>query len=232
MYAANGTLSVFKNNSGYSGKDIAENFQPGSNGLAVDTQGRLTINEHGNRRVTRVEKDGRLTVLANKYEGKRLNSPNDVVYRSDGTLFFTDLGLPKFYDDPRKELPYSGIFALYNGQLKLVSTDLKSPNGIAFSPDEKYLYVGNWDLEKKVVMRYDVDDDATLSNGKVFFDMTKAPGEDSIDGIKVDQEGNFYFSGPGGLWIISSAGKHLGTIFARSIRTISPGAAMTARLLI
>jgi gluconolactonase len=113
-----------------------------------------------------------------------------------------------------------------------VSTDLKSPNGIAFSPDEKYLYVGNWDLEKKVVMRYDVDDDATLSNGKVFFDMTKAPGEDSIDGIKVDQEGNFYFSGPGGLWIISSAGKHLGTIFARSIRTISPRAAMTARLLI
>jgi gluconolactonase len=215
-YAANGTLSVFKNNSGYSGEDIAEYSQPGSNGMAVDTKGRLTINEHGNRRVTRVEKDGRLTVLADKYEGKRLNSPNDLVYRSDGTLFFTDppFGLPKFYDDPRKELPYSGIFALYNGQLKLVSTDLKGPNGIAFSSDEKYLYVGNWDLEKKVLMRYDVNADATLSNGKVFFDMTKAPGEDAIDGIKVDQEGNLYVSGPGGLWIISSAGKYIGTIVA------------------
>ena len=92
-----------------------------------------------------------MTVLADKYEGKRLNSPNDLVYRSDGTLFFTDppFGLPKFFDDPRKELPYSGVFALYHGQLKLVSTDLKGPNGIAFSPDEKYLYVTNWDPREK-----------------------------------------------------------------------------------
>lgn len=215
-YAANGTLAVFKNNSGYSGKDVAEYFQPGSNGLTVDPQGRLTINEHGNRRVTRVEKDGRLTVLADKYEGKRLNSPNDLVYRSDGALFFTDppFGLPKFYDDPRKEFPYSGVFALYRSQLKLVTADLKGPNGIAFSPDEKYLYVGNWDPAKKIVMRYEVNADATLSNGTVFFDMTSAPGEDAIDGIKVDQQGNLYVSGPGGLWIISSAGKHLGTIVA------------------
>ena len=215
-YAAKGTLSVLKNNSGYSGKDIAEYGQPGSNGLTLDPQGRLTINEHGNRRVTRVEKDGRLTVLADNYEGKRLNSPNDLIYRSDGALFFTDppFGLPKFYDDPRKQLPFSGVFALYKGQLKLVSTDLKGPNGIAFSPDEKYLYVGNWDPEKKIVMRYEVNPDATLSNGKVFFDMTSAPGEDAIDGIKVDEQGNLYVSGPGGLWVISSAGKHLGTIVA------------------
>jgi gluconolactonase len=215
-YAANGTLSVFKNNSGYSGKDIAEYGQPGSNGLTLDPQGRLTINEHGNRRVTRIEKDGRLTVLADRFEGKRLNSPNDLVYRSDGTLFFTDppFGLPKFFDDPRKELPYSGVFALYKGQLKLVSTDLKGPNGIAFSPDEKYLYVTNWDPEKKIVMRYEVGADATLSNGKLFFDMTSAPGEDALDGMKVDQRGNLYVSGPGGLWIISQSGKHLGTIIA------------------
>jgi gluconolactonase len=215
-YAANGTLSVYKNHSGYSGKDVAEYFQPGSNGLTLDPQGRLTINEHGNRRVTRVEKNGTLTVLADRYEGKRLNSPNDLVYRSDGTLFFTDppFGLPKFYDDPRKELPYSGVFALYNGQLKLVSTDLKGPNGVAFSPDEKYLYVGNWDPEKKIVIRYEVNPDATLSNGKVFFDMTSALGEDAIDGIKVDQQGNLYVSGPGGLWVLSPAGKHLGTIKA------------------
>jgi gluconolactonase len=212
--ARDSKLSVFKKNSGYSGEDIAEYFQPGSNGLTLDPQGRLTINEHGNRRVVRVEKDGRLTVLAEKYQGNRLNSPNDLVYRSDGTLFFTDppFGLPKFYEDPRKELPYSGVFALYKSQLKLVSTDLKGPNGIAFSPDEKYLYVGNWDPEKKIIMRYDVSADAILSNGKVFFDMTRVPGEDAIDGIKVDQRGNLYVSGPGGLWILSSEGKHLGTI--------------------
>ena len=209
-------LSVFKTNSGYSGKDIAEYSQPGSNGLTLDPQGRLTINEHGNRRVTRVEKDGRVTVLADKFDGKRLNSPNDLVYRSDGTLFFTDppFGLPKFYDDPRKELSYSGVFALYKGQLKLVSTDLKGPNGIAFSPDEKYLYIGNWDPEKKIIMRYEISADATLSNGKVFFDMTQAPGEDALDGIKVDRQGNLYVSGPGGLWIVSPEAKHLGTIIA------------------
>ena len=209
-------LSVFKTPSGYSGKDIGEYFQPGSNGLTLDAQDRLTINEHGNRRVTRIEKDGRSTVLADRYEGKRLNSPNDLVYRSDGTLFFTDppFGLPKFYDDPRKELSYSGVFALYKGQLKLVSTDLKGPNGIAFSPDEKYLYVGNWDPEKKIIMRYEVGENGSLNSGKVFFDMTHAPGEDAIDGIKVDRRGNLYVSGPGGLWIISPEAKHLGTIVA------------------
>jgi gluconolactonase len=214
--AADSKLSVFKTNSGYSGKDIAEYFQPGSNGLTLDPQGRLTINEHGNHRITRLEKDGRITVLADKYQGKRLNSPNDLVYRSDGTLFFTDppFGLPKFYDDPRKELPYSGVFALYKGQLKLVSTDLKGPNGIAFSPDEKYLYIGNWDPAKKIIMRYEVGADGSLSSGKVFFDMTDAPGDDALDGIKVDRQGNLYVSGPGGLWILSATGKHLGTIIA------------------
>ena len=215
-YTADGALSIFKNNSGYSGTDIAQYGQPGSNGLTLDLQGRLTINEHGNRRITRIENDGTMTILADRFEGRRLNSPNDLVYRSDGTLFITDppFGLPKFYDDPHKELPYSGVFALHQGRLKLISTDLKGPNGIAFSPDEKYLYIGNWDPEKKVVMRYEANADATLSNGTVFFDMTSAPGEDAIDGIKVDQQGNLYVSGPGGLWIISAQGKHLGTIKA------------------
>jgi gluconolactonase len=158
--------------------------------LTLDPQGRLTINEHGNRRVTRSGPDG-MTVIADRYRGKRLNSPpNDLVYRSDGTLFFTDppFGLPKFYDDARKELPFSGVFAVYRGEVRLVSTDLKGPNGIAFSPDEKYLYVGNWDPEKKIIMRYEVAPDSTLSRSKVFFDMTSAPGEDAIDGIKVDQQ--------------------------------------------
>ena len=215
-YTKDGELTVFRHPSGYSGADIAEYGQPGSNGLTLDQQGRLTINEHGNRRVTRLEKDGSLTVLADRYEGKRLNSPNDLVYRSDGTLYFTDppFGLPKFFDDPRKELPFSGVFSLQNGKLQLVTTDLTGPNGIAFSPDEKYLYVTNWDEKKKVVMRYESHADGTASNGKVFFDMTSAPGEDALDGMKVDQRGNLYVSGPGGLWIISPEGKHLGTVIA------------------
>ena len=213
-YVPDGKLSVFKTNSGYSGRDITEYGQPGSNGLALDPQGRLTINEHGNRRVTRMENGGRITVLADRYDGKRLNSPNDLVYRSDGTLFFTDppFGLPKFQDDPRKELPYSGVFALHDGKLELVSADLKGPNGLALSPDEKYLYVGNWDPEKKIIMRYEVGPKGSLSNGKILFDMTSARGKDAIDGLKVDQQGNLYVSGPGGLWIISPEGKHLGTI--------------------
>jgi gluconolactonase len=215
-YEPEGKLSVFKKNSGYSGKDVAEYGQPGSNGLTLDKEGRLVINEHGNRRVIRTEKDGRVTVLADKYNGKRLNSPNDLVYRSDGALFLTDppFGLPKFYDDPRKELPHSGVYSLRDGQLKLLGSDLRGPNGIAFSPDEKYLYVGNWDPEKKVVMRYEIDAQGNASNGKVFYDMTKAPGEDAIDGIKVDQKGNLYVCGPGGIWILSPEGRHLGTIKA------------------
>jgi gluconolactonase len=213
-YTADGRLSVFREKSGYDGADIAEYGQPGSNGLTLDREGRLTINEHGNRRVTRLEKDGRLTVLADRYEGKRLNSPNDLVYKSDGALYFTDppFGLPKFYDDPRKELPYSGVFRLADGKLELLSTDLRGPNGLAFSPGEKYLYVANWDVERKIVMRYEVNADGTLSNGKVFFDMAGAPGEEALDGLKVDEEGNLYVSGPGGIWVISPAGKHLGTI--------------------
>ncbi len=209
-----GKLETFRTPSGYSGADIAEYGQPGSNGLTLDPQGRLTINQHGNHRVVRVEKDGSETVLVDSYEGKRLNSPNDLVYRSDGTLFFTDppFGLPKFFDDPRKQLSFSGVYSIYKGKLQLISTDFTGPNGIAFSPDEKYLYVGDWDDKNKVVMRYEVNADATLKNGKLFFDMTNAPGEDALDGIKVDQKGNLYVSGPGGLWVISPEGKHLGTI--------------------
>jgi gluconolactonase len=213
-WTPDGQVSVFRTKSGYSGFDVAEYGQPGSNGITLDSEGRVTIDEHGNRRVVRIEKTGAVTVVADRFEGKRLNSPNDLVYRSDGTLFFTDppFGLPKAFDDHRKELPFSGVYSLKDGILRLVSKDLTGPNGIAFSPDERFLYVANWDEKRKVVMRYRVNADATLEKGDVFFDMTAAPGEDALDGIKVDVRGNLYVSGPGGLWILSPEGKHLGTI--------------------
>ena len=207
-------VSVFRVKSGYAGFDVGEYRQPGSNGLALDAEGRLTIAEHGNRRISRLEPKGQLTVLADRYEGRRLNSPNDLVYRSDGALYFTDppFGLPRVYDDARKELPYSGVFRLKDGKLTLLSTDLKGPNGLAFSPDERYLYVTNWDEKAKVVMRYEVTGDGSLANGRVFFDMTDAAGEEALDGVKVDRAGNLFVSGPGGLWILSPDGAHLGTV--------------------
>lgn len=213
-WTPDGDLSIFRTKSGYAGADIGLYGQPGSNGLTLDRDGRLTICEHGNRRVTRLEKNGSITVLADRYEGKRLNSPNDLVYRSDGALFFTDppFGLPKFHDDPRRELPYTGVYCLYNGELKLVSNDLTGPNGIAFTPDESGLYVSDWDENRKVIMLYDVGAAGALSNGRVFFDMDGAPGAEALDGLKVDQRGNVYSSGPGGVWIISPGGAHLGTI--------------------
>jgi gluconolactonase len=213
-WTPDGQVSVFRTKSGYSGLDVGDYRQPGSNGLAIDREGRLSINEHGNRRVTRLERNGVVTVLADRFEGRRLNSPNDLVYRSDGSLYFTDppFGLPKVFDDPRKELPFSGIYRLADGHLQLLARDLTGPNGLAFSPDERYLYVGNWDEKRKVVMRYALRDDGTLAPGEVFYDMTAAPGEDALDGVKVDRAGNVYVSGPGGLWILAPDGTLLGTI--------------------
>jgi len=213
-WSPEGSVSVFRTKSGYTGFDIGRYHQPGSNGLTLDHDGLLTINEHGNRRVTRLERTGKVTVLADRYEGRRLNSPNDLVYRSDGTLYFTDppFGLPMAFDDPAKELPFSGVYMLKNGRLTLLTKELSGPNGIAFSPDEKYLYVDNWDLKRKVLMRYQVNPDGTLSNGMVFHDFTGDPEPVALDGIKVDMEGNVYVSAPGGVWILSPAGKPLGRI--------------------
>jgi gluconolactonase len=209
-----GALSVYRAKSGYRGVDVGAYNQPGSNGLAIDPAGRLTIDEHGNRRVTRLEKNGVLTVLADRYDEKRLNSPNDLVYRSDGALYFTDppFGLPRFFDDPRKEQPWSGVYCVIGGEVKLVAKDLSGPNGLAFSPDEKFLYVDNWDVGRKVIMRYAVSPDGGLHDGAVFFDLTRTPGEQAFDGLKVDARGDVYAAGPGGLLVISPRGEHLGTI--------------------
>ncbi len=213
-YGADGAVDVFRSKSGYDGADVGRLHQPGSNGLAFDSQGRLTLCEHGNRRVTRIERDGSVTVLADRYEGKRLNSPNDLVYRSDGALYFTDppFGLPKAHDDPARELDFSGVFCLKDGVLRVVSKDFRGPNGLAFSPDEKTLYVANWDERAKVIRRYDVQRDGSLANGRVFFDLTSAAGDEALDGLKVDARGNVYCSGPGGVWVVSPSGKALGKI--------------------
>lgn len=209
-----GEVGVAVPHSGYTGADIGEYRQPGSNGLALDAEGRLTICQHGNRRVVRLEKNGLTTVLADRFEGRRLNSPNDLVYRRDGVLYFTDppFGLPKFGDDPRRELPHAGVYSVQDGKVRLVAKDFRGPNGLAFSPDEKWLYVGNWDEHRKVVFRYPVNADSTLGAGELFADLTAAPGEDAIDGLKVDEQGNVYVSGPGGLWIFAADGKSLGTL--------------------
>lgn len=208
-------VSVFRTKSGYSGADIGEYRQPGSNGLTLDAEGRLTINEHGNRRVTRLEKNGDLTVLADRFEGRRLNSPNDLVYRSDGSLYFTDpyFGLPKFERDPRAEQRHAGLYLRTpGGALLQLSTELSGPNGLALSPDERTLYVANWDPVRKVVMQWDVAADGTIAHGRVFADMTAAPGEEALDGLKVDREGHVFVSGPGGLWIFAADGRHLGML--------------------
>lgn len=209
-----GTVDVFRPKSGYAGLDIGRYHQPGSNGLTFDPQGRLTVCQHGERRVLRVEPHGNVTVMADRFEGARLNSPNDLVYRSDGTLFFTDppFGLPGVFDDPDKELPFSGVFRARDGEVALVTGELEGPNGLAFSPDERFLYVGNWDPDRKYVMRYEIGPAGDALGGEVLFDMTGAPGDDAIDGLKVDAEGNLYVCGPGGVWILSSEGRHLGTL--------------------
>jgi gluconolactonase len=202
-----GVVTVFRSKSGYTGVDVGRYHQPGSNGLTFSPDGLLTICQHGNRRVLRVNPHGDTTVLADSFRGRRLNSPNDLVYRSDGTLFFTDppFGLP---DPAETELGFSGIFRVRDGEVSLLTDELRGPNGLAFSPDERWLYVGNWDFERIVVMRYDPE----TGEGSVFFDMTSPDAEDAIDGIKVDVDGNLYVCGPGGIWVLSPEGEHLGTL--------------------
>jgi gluconolactonase len=210
-----GTLAVYREQSGYAGADVAEYGQPGSNGLTLDRAGRLVAAEHGRHRISRSDDGGAPVALVDAFEGRRLNSPNDLVFRSDGTLYFSDppFGLPKLFDDPRKQLPFSGVFAWTEaGGLRLVAQDLAGPNGLAFSPDERFLYVTNWDPQRKLVMRYPARPDGSLGAGEVFFDMTGAPGEEALDGIKVARTGHLFVSGPGGLWVLAPDGRHLGTI--------------------
>jgi gluconolactonase len=186
----------------------------GPNGMVHDKDGAVLLCQHSNRRIARITKDRKITTLIDKYQGKRLNSPNDLVYKSDGSLYFTDppYGLPKQDDDPQKELKFNGVYRYAHGKLQLIIKDLTRPNGIAFSPDEKTLYIANSDEKHKVWMAYDVKPDGTVANGRVFYDVTAEKDEGLPDGMKVDSKGNLYCSGPGGTWVFSPDGKHIGTI--------------------
>lgn len=213
-WAPEGRVSVFRPKSGYSGIDIGRYRQPGSNGLALDPEGRLTICQHGNRRVVRVNPHGDLTVMADSYQGMRLNSPNDLTYAADGTLYFTDppFGLPEQADDLKRELAFAGVFNVRDGVISLLTAALAGPNGIALSPDERTLYVGDWDPEHKAVMAYDLDDAGEIVAERTLVDLTGEPGDDAIDGIKVDRMGNLFVCGPGGIWVIAPAGTPLGLL--------------------
>ena len=181
-----------------------------SNGLTLDRSGRLIACEHSTRRVTRTETDGTIAILAERHQGKRLNSPNDVVVRSDGSIYFTDppyglAGLTAW-----KELPFNGVYRLApNGELDLLVDDFDRPNGLAFSPDEQVLYVN--DTERGHIRAFDVAAEGQISNGRVLIDMA-GEGWGRPDGMKVDIEGNIYCTGPGGFWIIDAAGKCLARV--------------------
>jgi gluconolactonase len=224
-----GTVSIFLQPSGYKGAAPYGGKEPGSNGMTLDRSGLLTVAGHAQRDVWRLESldpAAQVTVLADSYQGKKLNSPNDLVYKSDGSLYFTDppYGLPTQSDsDPIKELQVNGVYRIPKAfdqrpgaapareQLQLVAKDLPRPNGIVFSPDEKYLYVDN-SQPKKLWMRYRVKEDGALADAKVFYDATSDTRPGGPDGMKVDTQGNVYSTGPGGVWIFSPEGKPLGVI--------------------
>lgn len=228
-WAPGAGVSIFMQPSGYKGAAPYGGPEPGSNGMTLDSRGRLTVAGHAQRDVWRLEQvdpTAQVTVLADSYDGKKLNSPNDLVYKSDGSLYFTDppYGLRTQKDnDPEKQLKVNGVYRIPgavdqkpgappdHAHLQLLIKDLPRPNGIAFSPDEKYLYVNNSE-PKKLWMRYTVKPDGTLTGGKVFFDASSDTRPGAPDGMKVDQQGNIYSAGPGGVWIFSPDGKHLGTI--------------------
>ena len=210
-------LKEFLKPSGYTGSEPFTGSEPGSNGLAFHKDGHLVLCQHGDRRVSKLV-DGKFVTLADKFEGKRLNSPNDLVYHTNGDLYFTDppYGLPGQMKDPKKELDFQGVYRLKpTGELTLMTKVMSRPNGIGLSPDNKTLYVANSDPEIANWMSFPVKEDGTLGEGKPFFDstdMVKAKKPGLPDGLKVDQQGNIWATGPNGVFVFDAMGKHLGSI--------------------
>jgi gluconolactonase len=209
-------ISVFLQPSGYTGSQ-PRGGEPGSNGLTHDKQGRLILCQHGDRRVARLE-DGKFITMADRYDGKRFNSPNDVVVKSNGDFYFTDppYGLVGNMKDPAKEIPFQGVYrvAKDGGKVTLLTDEVTRPNGLAFSPDEKTLYVASSDPQKAIWMAYPVKTDGTLEKGRVLFDATEmAKSRRGLpDGLKVDRRGNLWATGPGGVLVLSPEGKLLGVL--------------------
>ena len=205
-WTPDGTLSVYLNLAEVA--KVADKKVTLSSGTTLDRDGRLVYCSPGEREVIRIEPDGKRTILADRYDGKRLGHPNDLVYKSDGTLYFTDNG-----DAPKGEeleLPRSA-YMLKNGQVKLITTGvLLHPNGIAISPDEKILYIN--ESGKRQVWRFEIQPDDSAINGRLWVDMSSNPAPGIPDGMRIDKKGNVYDSGPGGVWILSPEGKHLGTL--------------------
>lgn len=208
--------------SGFAG-DNFEGKEPGSNGLYLDANGNLILCQHGARQVARMNAPlnnprPEFVTLADSYQGQRLNSPNDLTFRSNGDIYFTDppYGLPGGADSPEKELDFQGVyhFSAEDSTLTLLTDELSRPNGIALSPDEQTLYVANSDPERAIWMAYDVNEDGTVSNGRLFYDATDATADAQglPDGLAVHSRGHLFATGPGGVWVFAPDGNHLGTI--------------------
>ena len=209
-------VDLFLKPSGYTGASNYGN-EPGSNGLILDPKGRLVSCEHGDRRISLLTNNGGKMTLVDNYNGKRLNSPNDACYHSNGDLYFTDppYGLPNRYNDPRRELDFCGVYRLSkDGKLTLLTKEMTRPNGIAFSSDEKILYVAQSDPKAAIWKKFPVNADGTLGKGEIFYDATANVGNlpGLPDGLKVDQKGNIWATGPGGVLVFNPEGKLLGRI--------------------
>lgn len=213
QWSPDGTITEILRPGGYDGNSLPAGGFNGCNGMTADRDGAVVLCQHGNRRIVRIDRNRNVTTVVDRYEGKRLNSPNDVVFHRDGSLYFTDppYGLPKQDEDSAKELPFNGVYRLANGKLQLIIDDLHRPNGLAFSPDYKTLYVANSERPMKW-MQYDVAEDGTVRNGRVFADVDRSREPGVPDGLKIDVQGNIYAAGPGGVWVYSPDAKHLGTI--------------------
>ncbi len=208
--------SVYLKSSGYSSTSPFAGKEPGSNGLTFDGKGQLVLCRHGDRQIGRLESNGTIAPLVDRYDGHKINSPNDLVFKSNGDLYFTDppFGLPGVFDDPNKA-PVQGVYRVTkDGTVTRLITDIKAPNGIAFSPDEKTLYVSDVDPKRAAWLAYDVKPDGTVTNGRVFFDATRWRKDPFFgpDGFKVDKHGNIFGARPGGLSVIAPDGTLLGTI--------------------
>src|SRR5579864_4767675 len=213
QWSPDGTVIEILRPGGYDGNSLPAGGFNGPNGMTADRDGAVVLCQHGNRRIVRITADRKVSTVVDRYQGKRLNSPNDLVFHTDGSLYFTDppYGLPRQDEDPAKELPFNGVYRFADGKLRLIIDDLHRPNGLAFSPDYKILYVANSE-RPKMWMRYDVAADGTVRNGRVFADVDRSQEPGVPDGMKIDALGNIYAAGPGGVWVYSPAGTHLGTI--------------------